>query len=65
MLIDEVKKVRDECVESEEFYRDISPWLDDSPWCQTNKKIIQEIAHIRRKLDKIISEYKPEEKEDA
>lgn len=38
MLIDEVKKVRDECVESEEFYREISPWLDDSPWAQTNKK---------------------------
>lgn len=63
MLIDEVKKVRDECVESEEFYRDISPWLDDSQWI-ANKKILQEIRHIRRKLDKIISKYEPEEEED-
>lgn len=61
MLIDEVKKVRDDCVESEEFYSDVSPWLNDSPWFQTNKKIIMEIRHIRRKLDKIISEYEPEE----
>lgn len=61
MLIDEVKKVRDECVEDEEFYRDVSPWLDASPLLQTNKKIIQEIRHIRRELDKIISKYEPDE----
>lgn len=59
-LIDEIKKLRDECVEDEEFYRDVSPWLEASPWRQTNKKIIQEIIRIRRKLDKIIFKYEPE-----
>lgn len=65
MLIDEVKKLRDECKSEEEYYNErFNLWMrykgESWPDLPSDSSACQSVGAIRAKLDRIISEYHPE-----
>lgn len=64
-LIDEVKKLRDECKKEEEYYNErFNLWMrykgESWPDLPSDSSACQSVGAIRAKLDRIISEYHPE-----
>lgn len=67
-LIDEVKKLRDECRKEEEYYNErFSLWMrykgESWPDLPSDSSACQSVGAIRAKLDRIISDYSEEHKE--
>ena len=64
-LIDEVKKLRDECRKEETYYNErFNLWMkykgESWPELPSDAAACQSVGAIRSKLDGIIAEYKPE-----
>lgn len=64
-LIDEVKKLRDECKNEEEYYNErFDLWMrykgKSWPELTSDAAACQSVGAIRSELDRIISDYKPE-----
>lgn len=65
-LIDEVKKLRDECRKEEEYYNErFNLWMkyQGEYWTElpSDAAACQSVGAIRSKLDRIITEYNSEE----
>lgn len=64
-LIDEIKKLRDECINEENYYNErFDLWMryKGEMWTElpSDAAACQSVGAIRSKLDRIISDYKPE-----
>lgn len=64
-LIDEVKKLRDECKNEEEYYNErFDLWMrykgKSWPELTSDAAAFQSVGAIRSELDRIIAEYQPE-----
>lgn len=64
-LIDEVKKLRDECLKEENYYQErFNLWMqykgDSWPDLPSDSSACQSVGAIRSKLDRIIAEYQSE-----